>query len=204
MDKQLGGLALSWGERTPRGKAFSIPSHAHARRRTRTHTHTHMYGTCIHMYTHTYVHTYAHAHIRTHTHVHNACTHVCTQPYTHARTQRMLTHIHTHTQTHKHARTRTHAHTRTHAYVRAHTRVHTHVGTAHRARRPSHRLALCLLIMCCPPRIARIGAYQLGFSNLVTVQYGIRSYIAYIYGSGQPYEHEQAPAVLVRIIEMDL
>jgi hypothetical protein len=90
------------------------------------------------------------------------------------------------------------------AYVRAHTRVHMHVGTAHRARRPSHRLALCLLIMCCPPRIARIGAYQLGFSNLVTVQYGIRSYIAYIYGSGQPYEHEQAPAVLVRIIEMDL
>jgi hypothetical protein len=91
-----------------------------------------------------------HTHIHTHTHLREctqvrACIHVCARAHTHTHTH---THIHTSTQ-------RTHTHT----YV------HTHV-----ARRPSHRLALCLLIMCCPPRIAHIGASNLG---LVTIPHGI-------------------------------
>ena len=125
-DKQLGRLAISLGERTPRGRASSIPSHAHAR--TRTHTHTRMHTrTCTHTYTHT---------------------------YTHIRTSTQRTHKRTYTTEY----TRMHVHNaRTH--VRARTRKHTHVGAAQRARRPSHRLALCSFMKCCPTRIGRMRVY---------------------------------------------
>ena len=44
-----------------------------------------------------------------------------------------------------------------------------------RAKRTSHRLALCLLIMCAPLALFALGFITWGFSNLglVTVQYGM-------------------------------
>ena len=72
-------------------------------------------------------------------------------PFTCARTHTYPhAHTHTHTPTCMHTRTRTHTHTNTHIRARTHTRVHTHAGAAHRSRRPSHRLALCLIIVLPP------------------------------------------------------
>ena len=118
--------------------------HTHTHAHTRIHIRTHA-SQCMHAFMYTTVHT--------HTHVRNARSHVRARARTH-------THTHTYTHAHKHARTRTHAHMRTHAHIRAHTCLHTHVGAAHRARRPSHRLTLCLLIMCAP-----LALIVLGFSN---------------------------------------
>ena len=133
-------------------------------------THTHI-PACIHKYTHTYtcMHTHTHTHTYTHTHTHIR-THKYTmhaRMYAHNRTHRHVhnarSHVraraHTHTQTH--TRTRTHAHVRMHAYVRVHTRVHTHVGGAHRARRPSHRLAV--VFKC----VAPLALLALGLLNWV-------------------------------------
>jgi cation transport ATPase len=142
-----------------------------------THIHTHLRA-CTHVRMRTHKHT--RTHIRTHAQVHNACTHVCTQSYTHARTQCTLTHMsthahtHTHMHTHKHARTGTHAHVHTHAYVRVHTRVHTHAGAAHRARRPSHRLALCLLIVLPPWHCSHWGLLRFFKPR---IGYGILRYL---------------------------
>jgi hypothetical protein len=159
----------SLGERTPRGRASSIPSHAHACRRTRTHAQTY-----THIRTHKYtMHARTYVHNRKHTHVHNARSHVRTR-----------THTHTNTHIRTHARTRMRAHMRTHAHVRTHMRVHTHVGAAHWAGRPSHRLTSCLLIMWALALIA-LGFINWSFSNLglVTVQYGIRCiYTVYNFG----------------------
>jgi len=91
VDKQLGRLALSWGGRTPRGRASSIPSHVHART------------------------TYARAHTDPHAQVHNARTHIRTQPYTHACTYT------THAHTYAHPHTRMYAHARAHAHPRTRT-----------------------------------------------------------------------------------
>jgi hypothetical protein len=102
-DKQLGRLALSWGGKTPRGRASSIPSHAHARTRTRTHTRT-----CTHTHKNTHTCTYTHKYItHAHTYVHNRI-HTHTHTYVHA-------HTHTRTHTYAHARTRTRAHARAYA-----------------------------------------------------------------------------------------
>jgi len=90
--------------------------------------------TSVHTRTYTtHAHTYAHAH----------------------------THTHTNTHTNTHVRACTHAHVRKHAYVRVHTRVHTHVGGAHRARRPSHRLAF--VFKC----VAPLALLALGLLNWV-------------------------------------
>ena len=103
------------------------------------------------MCTHAHVHACIHAYTHTHAHTSTQCMHACMHTTVHTRTYT------THAHTYSHART--HTHTNTHIRARTHTRVHTHAGAAHRARRSSHKLALCLLIMCCPSRIARIGAY---------------------------------------------
>ena len=150
-------------------------THAHVRSRTHTHVpawhvahaHTHVWDMYTYVYTHTYARKYKYT-MHERMYVHNR---------THTRT--CTTHANTYMHAHSHTHTNTHAHMRTHAYVRTHTRVHTHVGAAHRARRPSHRLAWCLFIVYCPPCIACIGAYKLGFSNLglVMVPYGIMQYV---------------------------
>jgi len=116
--------------------------------------------------THTYARTHKytmHARMYVHTTVH---THACTQ----CTLTRTCTHTHIHTHTHLHA----HTHTNTHVRARTHTRVHTHVGAAHRARSPSHRLALCLLICVAPLALLALGLISWFFLNLglVTVQYG--------------------------------
>ena len=98
-------------------------------------------------------HTYPHAHTYTHTHtqVHNARTQIRTQPYTHACTYTKHAHVRARTHTRTRMHTNMHVRAHTHTCARTHsTRVHTHVGAAQRTRRPSHRLALCLLIKCCP------------------------------------------------------
>jgi hypothetical protein len=48
---------------------------------------------------------------------------------------------------------------RTHAHLRVHTRVHMHAGAAHRARRPSHRLALCLILCVTPLALGYIFGF---------------------------------------------
>ena len=122
-------------------------------------THAHI-PACIHtrtrMHTRTRAHTYTHTYARTHKYT----MHARMYAHNHTHTRTYTTHAHTYANTHTHIHT--HVGVRMHAYVRVHTRVHTHAGAAHKSRRPSPRLALCLLIMCCPPRIARIGAYYLG------------------------------------------
>ena len=221
MDKQLGRLALYWGERTKRKGAFNpftcarthtyLHAHTYARTHTQVHnarkhvrtqpyTHARTYTTHAHTHirertqtnthvsermhtcacTHTYVRTHTHTHMHTHTHARTStqCMHACmytTVVYTHTHIRYAHAHTHTRTFTHKHARMRTHAHMRTHAYVRAHMCVHTPVGAAYKARRPSHRLTLCLIIMCAPLALIALGFFNWGFSNLglVTVQYGI-------------------------------
>jgi hypothetical protein len=56
--------------------------------------------------------------------------------------------------------------------VHAHTRANTRARAAQRAKLTSHRLALCLLIMCAPIALIALGFINWGFSNLglVTVQ----------------------------------
>ena len=100
--------------------------------------------------------------------------------------------MHTCMHTHAHACAYTHtcaslcmhmyAHTHAHAWTCAHTSMPTRPRAAQRGKRPLHRLALCLLIKCCPPCITSIGDYLLGFSNLanVTVVYGILCYVPYV------------------------
>jgi len=61
-------------------------------------------------------------------------------------------------------------------------RVHTHVGAAHRARRPSHRLALCLLHICAPFALIALGL-NLG---LVKVQYGMPSHFQDVWWANMP------------------
>ena len=102
----------SIGEKGPRGRAPSFPSHVHARTHTRMHTHTYAHA-------HTYARAHIHTHIRTHTQIHNACTHVCTQPHTHTHVHNACSHVREHTHTHSHARRRAHARIRTRAHARA-------------------------------------------------------------------------------------
>jgi len=144
-------------------------THTHTRTHTlthtQTHTHAHKYITHAHTRTqrmHTYIRarTQTNTHVSARTHIHTCMGHVYIPMYTHTRTYtRTHSHVRAHTHTYAHAHKHKHAQTCTHAHVRAHTRVHTHVGAAHRARRPSRRLALGLFIMCCPPCIGRIGVY---------------------------------------------
>ena len=91
----------------------------------------------------------------------HACIRVCIHMYTHV-----------HTRTHVHPCACIHAHA--HAWTCAQKSMLTSVHVQRRARRPSHRLTLCLLIKCCPPRIARTGVYYLFFANLKgTVWYAV-------------------------------
>ena len=114
----------SIGEKGPRGRAPSFPSHVHARTSTRmrTHIHTHLRA-CTHVRARTHTHTHTHAHTNT------QCMHACmhTTTHTHARTQRTLTHTHIHTHTHTH--TCTHMHTHTHTHTQTHTYAHAHIRT---------------------------------------------------------------------------